>query len=226
VVGDFTLRPISSTAFNMGVEIRRTEVESVIDARYVCESCDVALDAAVQSYGFSSLPSALGDEEDGVNGAQFDAIERAEDTLRFVPCPNCGHRQSGRGEVIFKTVLVYVGATVAAGVGMGIVSQAKDMGEGYTIWGSLGVAGVMAIISIVTLLTWRRHPWVDAAKRTTWSGPPVERDPSARRPSEQRGEELTEERAMRKKLLYAALFSLAVGIVFAAVQYWAQRGGH
>jgi hypothetical protein len=205
-------------AFDMGVEIRQTEVEVAVDALYVCESCDVQLEATVESFGKASMPTVISDDEDGVHRARDDATERAEDTLMFVPCPKCGHRQSGRHEVVIKTVLVYLVATVVSGVVTGIVGQLKEMGEGFILWGSLGVAGLVAVASIVSLLTWRRHPWVDATGRTTLSKTPLERDSNATRPSDVRREELSEQKAMRKKVVYAALASIAIGGVVAAVQ--------
>jgi hypothetical protein len=197
----------------VGVTVRQTEVETSVVVRYGCEACDLQRDAKVESYGIYKLP--FGDEEDAEAGATNDAVERARDTIMFVPCPACGHRQSGRREVFVQTSLRFAFATIVGGVGLGVAMQVRGEDDDVVLWTAVAGLVFLAVISSVTLLTWKRHPWIRATERTHFSADTMSPDP---RLSEQHQRERAELRATKKKVLLALLFSLTVGGIVAAVQ--------
>ena len=207
----------------MQLHVRRSQLETDVDVTYVCEACDVELDAVVRSFGWSNWPSFIGDDDDAKVRTEQNAIARANDTLMFVPCPKCGHRPSGRREVVFATLARHAAGAAAAGLAMAFVAWVKGTDDATLVWSSSGVALLVALLLGYRLLAWRWQPWADARGRTVFAELPRTRAPEERRPSEQRRADDTELRATKKKVLYAALASVVVGVPLAVAIEMANR---
>jgi hypothetical protein len=194
------------------VQVHQTEIEGSVVARYECESCHVARDAAVETYGLGKR--VLGDREE--EAAKRDAVERAEQTLVFVPCPSCGQRPSGRAEVVAKTVTRYATITLVGTVASGIYLQLKGMDDDELVWMTAAIGGSLAVFCAAALLAWSRHPWVRAVQRTHFLDD--EGVVLSKGTQEQRRQEQVEATTLRRRVLVALGVALAAGATVAVVQ--------
>lgn len=130
---------------------------------FQCEHCGFGQGALVRSAGLGHRTFLRGHAHADAM-ASADAKNKAEETLHFVPCPECGKTSSEGARIFRRAVHQTVGASVAV-MALGIVvAFATDVGK--------SIFGVAVAISIgmgvfAGLMTWftTPAPWRHVAER-------------------------------------------------------------
>ena len=92
-IGAISPRFVASTIAPMSL-VKLTQVHDTVSVYFACQKCQYYCSANVRTHGQGSSNLVEGDDV-GVERARLSAKTMAEQTLLFVPCPACGHQQSG-----------------------------------------------------------------------------------------------------------------------------------